>query len=335
MYRDQLDNNFLSIFLFYANLNRGVTMKKSTIFKFFITMLLAFTAIDAQTDTDAIEKARQAKEAAEKAAAEAAAATEAAIEQAAQKAAAEAREEAKRKKEEDEARKIAEQKAREEAELDAAAARAAEEAKRKMAAELGLEYEEDNAKESDSSSPSQPTAETSEIAGDANSADEVVAKELSGYNLGVSGSLGFIQGDFFDNIPTGGSVVISTPWGFDLGGLRLGLSATLGAYPAKHNTGESFTPLAIGVGGNLTLGKLLFTEGHVGRVGDAMGLRGFAGVSLERIAKNVDLPFNLLIGAEGFVSTTMKEGLGSVNDDGTGGSGTYWGGLAFRIDYNL
>ena len=86
-------------------------MKKSTIFKFFIAMPLAFTVIVAQTDTDAIEKARQAKEAAEKAAAEAAAATEAAIEQAAQKAAAEAREEAKRKKEEDEARKIAEQKA--------------------------------------------------------------------------------------------------------------------------------------------------------------------------------------------------------------------------------
>ena len=59
--------------------------------------------------TQMLLKARQAKEAAEEAAA-AAAATEAAIEQAAQKAAAEAREEAKRK-EEDEARKIAEQKA--------------------------------------------------------------------------------------------------------------------------------------------------------------------------------------------------------------------------------
>ena len=335
MYQDQLDNNFVSIFLFYANLNRGTIMKKSTLFKFFIALPLAFTVIAAQTDTDAIEKARQAKEAAEKAAAEAAAATEAAIEQAAQKAAAEAREEAKRKKEEDEARKIAEQKAAEEAELDAAAARAAEEAKRKMAAELGLEYEGDEAKEGDSSTSAQSASETPEVTDDLNAAEEVVAKESSGYNLGLSGSFGFIQGDFFDNIPTGGSVVISTPWGFDLGGLRLGLSATLGAYPAKHNTGESFTPLAIGVGGNLTLGKLLFTEGHVGRVGDAMGLRGFAGVSLERIAKNVDLPFNLLIGAEGFVSTTMKEGLGSVNDDGTGGSGTYWGGLAFRIDYNL
>ena len=310
-------------------------MKKSTIFKFFIALPLAFTVIAAQTDTDAIERARQAKEAAEKAAAEAAAATEAAIEQAAQKAAAEAREEAKRKKEEDEARKIAEQKAAEEAELDAAAAKAAEEAKRKMAAELGLEYEGDEPKEGGDSEPVQASSETTEVDDATNDVDEVVAKESSGYNLGISGSLGFIQGDFFDNIPTGGSIVLSTPWGFDLGGLRLGLSATVGAYPAKHNTGKSFTPLAIGVGGNLTLAKLVFTEGHIGRVGDAMGARGFAGVSLERFAKNVDLPFNLLIGAEGFLSTLMKEGVGTLNDDGTGGSSTYWGGLAFRIDYNL
>ena len=71
MYQDQLDNNFVSIFLFYANLNRGTIMKKSTLFKFFIALPLAFTVIAAQTDTDAIEKARQAKEAAEKAEAEA------------------------------------------------------------------------------------------------------------------------------------------------------------------------------------------------------------------------------------------------------------------------
>ena len=305
-------------------------MKKSTLFKFFIALPLAFTVIAAQTDTDAIEKARQAKEAAEKAAAEAAAATEAAIEQAAQKAAAEAREEAKRKKEEDEARKIAEQKAREEAELDAAAARAAEEAKRKMAAELGLEYEGEKQGDVDSGEADQSTNQDSEKVDEAVSAESVEAKEFSGYNLGFSGSLGLVQGDFFESIPAGGSIVLSTPWGFDLGGLRLGLSATLGAYPAKHNTGESLTPIALGVGGNLTLAKLIFTEGHVGLVGDAMGARGFAGVSLERIAKNVSLPFNLLIGAEGFLSTTMKEGLGSGE-----GSGTYWGGLAFRIDYNL
>ncbi len=303
-------------------------MTMSNLYKTIIALPLVFVLGIAQTETDAIEKARQAKEAAEKAAAEAAAATEAAIEQAAQRAASEARTEAKRKKEEEEARRLAEEQAAEEAELDAAAAKAAEEAKRKMAAELGLEYEEptntDKQKELTNDEPEETVAE------------EVVANESSGYNLGFSGSLGFIQGNFFENIPTGGSLVLTTPWGFDLGGLRLGLSATLGAYPAKHNSGESFTPLALGVGGNLTLAEFIFTEGHLGLVGDAMGARGFAGVSLERLMKKgLDLPFNVLIGAEGFLSTLMKEGVGSVNDDGTGGSGTYWGGFAFRIDYNL
>ena len=82
--------------------------------------------------------------------------------------------------------------------MDAAAARAAEEAKRKMAAELGLEYEGDEAKEGDSSAPAQSVSETPEVTDDLNAADEVTAKEYLGYNLGLSGSFGFIQGDFFD-----------------------------------------------------------------------------------------------------------------------------------------
>ena len=51
--------------------------------------------------------------------------------------------------------------------------------------------------------------------------------------------------------------------------------------------------------------------------------------------KGLNLPFNVLVGGEGFLSMLMKEGIGSLNDDGTGGSASYWGGLAFRIDYNL
>ena len=86
-------------------------MTKNILSKFLAAMLLITSMVLAQDeqDVDAIEKARQAKEAAEKAAAEASAATEAAIEAAAQKAAKEAREDAKRKKEEEEARKLAEE----------------------------------------------------------------------------------------------------------------------------------------------------------------------------------------------------------------------------------
>ena len=72
-----------------------------------------------------------------------------------------------------------------------------------------------------------------------------------------------------------------------------------------------------------------------GVVGDAMGARGFAGVSLEKLMKNIDLPFNVLIGAEGFMSTLMKEGIGKTEEDGTGGSASYWGGLALRLDVNI
>jgi len=157
--------------------------------------------------------------------------------------------------------------------------------------------------------------------------EELAVKESSGYNVGLSGSMGFIQGGFFDNIPIGGSLVISTPWGFDVAGIRFGLSATVGAYPAKHNTGVEFTPLAIGVGGNLTLAQFVFMEGHGGLVGDAPGARGFAGVSLERLMnKGLGLPFNILVGGEGFMSTDLNEDIGSA---------TYWGGLAFRLDMSF
>ena len=138
-----------------------------------LTMLLSVVA--AQENVDAIEKARQAKEAADKAAAEAAAATSAAIEAAAAKAAKEAREEAKRKKEEEEARKIAEAQAAEEAELDAAAAAAAEEAKRKMAAELGLEIDDPEVEEAVAE-----TTVSEEEAGE--DVEDIVAKEVLGWN---------------------------------------------------------------------------------------------------------------------------------------------------------
>ena len=120
--------------------------------------------------------------------------------------------------------------------------------------------------DADSGEADQSTNQDSEKVDEAVSAESVEAKEFSGYNLGFSGSLYFVQGDFFESIPAGGSIVLSTPWGFDLGSLRLGLSATLGAYPAKHNTGESLTPICIGSWGQSNFSKLIFTEGHVGLV---------------------------------------------------------------------
>ena len=300
-------------------------MIKNILLRIFVSLPLFVAAVNAQDGVDAIEKARQAKEAADKAAAEAAAATEAAIEAAAAKAAKAARADAKKKKEEDEARKLAEAAAAEEAELDAAASAAAEAAKRKMAAELGLEINDPEVEE----------AVAVNMATEEETAEEVEAKE-AGYNIGFSGSAGFVKGSFFDNTPTGGSLVLTTPFGFNLGSLDFVISATVGAYPATHSSGEEFTPVAFGIGGNLTLAKLVFAEGHIGKVGDGTGMRGFAGVSLERLMKGVSLPFNVLIGGEGFFSNQMKEGLGLLKDDGTiEDSPSYWGGLAIRLDLDL
>ena len=297
-------------------------MTKGYLIKIVVSLAMMLTAVTAQENVDAIEKARQAKEAADKAAAEAAAATSAAIEAAAAKAAKEAREEAKRKKEEEEARKIAEAKAAEEAELDAAAAAAAEEAKRKMAAELGLEVDDPEVEEA--------VAETS-VSEEVEEAEEVVAKEALGWNIGAAASVGLLKGETFSGgLPAGGTVVITTPFGFKVGPFDYTISLGLGGYSAssenEDGTKDEFDPSFVGLGGNLTVANFIFAEGHVGSVGEGSGVRGFAGVTLERLMKNsLNLPFNLLIGSEVFYSTDMA---GAGNPSG-------WAALGVRLDYGF
>ena len=300
-------------------------MTNKLLFKTFIVFSLSLFSAFAQDeqDVDAIEKARQAKEAAEKAAAEASAATEAAIEAAAQKAAKEAREEAKRKKEEEEARKIAEAKAAEEAELDAAATAAAEEAKRKMAEELGLEYE----------APTEEGASTDSLASVSDTtAEEFVAKEPLGINVGLAASVGLLSGETFTNIPTGATIVITTPLGFKLGPFDYTVSLGLGTYSGNYEPDDpttpttNFNPLFVGLGGNLTVLEFVFAEGHLGLVGEGAGFRGFAGVTLERLMKRgLNLPVNLLVGSEAFFSSDMA---GVGNSSG-------WASIGLRLDYNF
>ena len=290
-------------------------MTKNILTKFLTAMLLITSIVLAQDeqDVDAIEKARQAKEAAEKAAAEASAATEAAIEAAAQKAAKEARQDAKRKKEEEEARKLAEAKAAEEAELDAAASAAAEEAKRKMAEELGLEYEE-----------SDPVDESATMVSDT-TAEEFVAKESLGFNAGFTGSVGFVNGAYITNTPIGGSLVLTTPYGFNAGPLNLTLSLVFGSYNGEGNN-EPLEALLYGVGANAILAEFVFSETHLGNIGSGLGVRNFTGVSLERIMKKgLNLPVNVLVGGEGFLTTKADDTENS----------TYWGGLGVRLDFSF
>ena len=284
-----------------------------------ILLLLTLSVVTAfsqdEQDVDAIEKARQAKEAAEKAAAEASAATEAAIEAAAQKAAKEAREDAKRKKEEEEARKLAEAKAAEEAELDAAATAAAEEAKRKMAEELGLEYE----------APSKVSSDSLSVAS-SDTTEEFVAKNPFGFNVGFTGSVGFLNGAYITNTPVGGSIVVTTPYGLKAGPLDLTLSLVVGSYNGEGD-GQPLEALLYGLGANATLAEFVFSESHLGNIGSGLGVRNFTGISLERLLKRgLNLPVNILIGGEGFLALKA--------DDNTENS-TYWGGLGVRLDYSF
>jgi len=168
--------------------------------------------------------------------------------------------------------------------------------------------------------------------------EEEASGPLDGFSAGFTGSVGFVNGEYITNTPVGGSLVIMTPYGFDLGGLgRFSVSLAFGSYSGQAETGMSIlgietvvpvdiNPSVIGVGGNLTLAKMVFAEGHAGLVGDGMGIRGFAGVSLERIMKkSLGLPVNILVGGEGFISTELMKG----------GEKSFWGGLGARLDYSF
>jgi hypothetical protein len=123
----------------------------------------------------------------------------------------------------------------------------------------------------------------------------------------------------------GATLVITTPYGFKLGPLDFTISAAFGGYAGEYNE-AAFNPTVMGVGGNLTLASLIFAEGHAGIVGEGTGIRGFAGISLEYLMKKgLNLPVNILVGGEGFISTDMA---GAGNSSG-------WGGLGVRLDYDF
>jgi len=303
-------------------------MKNKNYFTRYLILILPllFINLNAQEEVDALEAARLAKSAAEKAQAEADAATEAAIQAAAEKAASQAREDAVQAKKDAEAKKLADAKAAEEAELDALAKTAADEARKKIAQELGIDEDsgevEATAEEAEST---EAAAEEVEIAEEADAVEELAVKEELGFSIGVAPSIGFVSGETFTNVPVGATLVITTPYGFKLGPLDFTISAAFGGYKGEFD-GDAFDPSIMGVGGNLTLANFVFAEGHAGIVGEGNGIRGFAGVSLEYLMKKgLNLPVNILIGGEGFLSTDMA---------GVGNS-SYWGGLGVRLDYDF
>ena len=181
-----------------------------------------------------------------------------------------------------------------------------------MAEELGLEYEAPKVVDTD-------TTKTD------STVEEFVAKEPLGLNLGLSASMGFLNGEYVQNNPVGASLVLTTPVGFKAGPLDLTLSLALASYNAEVGDGND-VELIFGVGANATLFNQLFSESHVCLAGEGLGLRNFSGVSLEKLLKKgLGLPVNILVGGEGFLLFEADEN----------GNSTYWGGLGARLDYNF
>ena len=180
-----------------------------------------------------------------------------------------------------------------------------------------------------------------EIAEETDEVEELAVKEELGFSIGLAPSIGFVSGVSFTSVPTGATIVITTPYGFNLGPLDFTISAAFGGYSGEYDSEKDdtwvddgmgpyvnkFNPTIMGVGGNLVLANFVFAEGHAGIVGEGPGIRGFAGVSLEYLMKKgLNLPVNILVGGEGFISTDMGAGAGNMSG---------WGGLGVRLDYDF
>ena len=164
---------------------------------------------------------------------------------------------------------------------------------------------------------------------------------FDGFNLGITADVGFASGVTFSNVPLGFSLTIGTPYGFDLGPFDFSVSAIFGRYSGSYDSLavygnyevydggfiDEFNPVLFGIGGNITLAKIIVTEGHIGNLGSGTGIHGFMGLSIERIMKKrLKLPLhNILIGSELFTSSDMR---GVGNPD-------YWMGMALRAVYEF
>ena len=144
-----------------------------------------------------------------------------------------------------------------------------------MAEELGLEYV----------APSDQTVDSDTTVSDTAAAEEFVAKEPLGINVGLAASIGLLKGESFSGgLPLGGTLVLTTPYGFKLGPFDYTVSLGLGNYIAsaeEDGVTNDFNPIFVGLGGNLTLAKFVFAEGHVGLVGEGSGSVGLLELHLK------------------------------------------------------
>ena len=49
--------------------------------------------------------------------------------------------------------------------------------------------------------------------------DFEIKSEKKGFSIGITSSLGLVSGSSFSNIPYGGTIILSTPYGFQIAGI--------------------------------------------------------------------------------------------------------------------
>ena len=152
---------------------------------------------------------------------------------------------------------------------------------------------------------------------------------------------GLIKGSTFSTIPSGFSINIITPYGFDIGPFYYNISFALGKFEAEYNeivvdnigitTGDtlvSINPFYIGIGGDLNFLESIYSEGHIGKVGSGLGFRGFLGYDTGNLGSILgnDLDINLMIGSEFYLSSKITK---------IGNNPSYWATFSLRGVYSF
>ena len=160
------------------------------------------------------------------------------------------------------------------------------------------------------------------------------------WSFAPSYGFGLIRGSTFSTIPSGYSINIITPYGFEIGPLYYRISFALGKFEALYNqistdnigitandTLIPVNPFYIGIGGDLNFLESIYVEGHIGKVGYGLGFRGFLGFDTGSLGSNLgnDLDINLMIGSEFYLSSKISEA----------GNPSYWATISLRAIYSF
>lgn len=160
------------------------------------------------------------------------------------------------------------------------------------------------------------------------------------WSIAPSYGFGLVKGATFSTIPSGYSISIITPYGFDIGPLYYNISFAFGRFEAEYNkisvdnigvstddTLLTINPFYIGIGGDLNFSESIYSEGHIGVIGSGLGFRGFLGYDTGNLGSALGngLDINLMIGSEFYISTEIEDG----------GNPSYWATISLRGIYSF